>query len=280
MKIKYHDFLAIGLLILIFTTCNLTMSSNNAVVLEKAPEVSITQGGIVICLSEVPKGTEYVHLYRQEQISDDPIKYDDPVNIGIIYPKYFSNSSVCIYEDLNVFRDKTYRYFTKYHTKQNILTSYNSKEIQSLSGYNSLTDSMVYNTSDSYFVYDENTYSITIKRTVELPNIRNFDKDYTPMLLIKSNTKQQAFEISSIEEGTVILLRKTLSADFFDTEIEFAGIFGQKKVFMKDNSEDENNEVKFRIWTKPVEIEISNTLRNKITIPSDKYADGYDYGNL
>lgn len=277
MKFKYFNFVIIGIAIVLLTTCNLTMASQNTVTLEKAPEVSITQGGIVVCLSEIPSDTKYAHLYRQEKISSKPDKYADPVNIGIVYPKHFSNPTICIYEDLNVYNEKTYIYFSKYTSEESVKTSYKSNEITALSGYNAAEDSLVYDTTDSYLEYNDETYSLTIKASFGLPDINNFEDEYTPMLLVKSDKHLQAFPISSIEEETIIPLRKTLSQDFFDKNISFEGVLGQK-IIHKDNNEEK--EITIRIWTKPSKIEVTNTSKNSVKIPSDKYADGYDYGSL
>lgn len=236
---KYRFFFLCFSLSLFLSGCNFSYEPNNQYT---APTVSYNNTVIVISIPKKTNTTKYISIYRidiTESLSSHENEEENIQNIGIIYPKFAdTSSSSYIFYDSHIIKNHSYKYRIRYtDIDENAYTKW-SQDVIAKDGYDSYIQ-MTYNTNNAYLSYDKTSYSLKISGSIIPPSIENFDEDFKPMLIIKTDEKTQVFPIQSIEQDTLIHLRSILPPSFLDTPITITGIVPQKYIYV--NSYSANN---------------------------------------
>lgn len=282
-------------LCVLFFGCNFTYEPTS---LSTAPTVDFNDDSsidepdrfIIISIPKKITTAKYINVYRQDVTSDS--NEEEIENIGIIYPKFVTTEgNAYIFYDPYIYTGHKYKYRVRYADTDAYVYTKWSQEIEAQNGYDEDSQPLAYNAADAKFVYDKDSYNLKISGTITPPtaDIKNFEKDFKPMIIVKSEEKTQVFPIESIEDETKIPLRAILSADFLDKPISIIGIVPQKNIYVGDetkkdadsDSDDEEEEEKIRDtkeihWLKSTELKI-NKGAETLVIPSSAQSSGLDY---
>lgn len=288
MKTKqiFLKFLISAFSILMFTNCSFVEISPSSKL--PAPDLTSTSNGITISLKDSIQDIEYINLYRQDitdTVSDENSSANPIVNIGLLFPT--GNRLTFVYEDNIIYKNHKYRYYARlYHKKEGYLYTNWSKGMVVVNGLSTTSDSILGEATTKYNIptetkakYYPNESKIQIVGTIINPNmIPDFDKYYTPALVFQSNNETQVFEVESLNNAE-IFLTKFLPISFYNTDVKFVGIIGQRKI--KDDST--KDEIRCIMWTElstlPLYEGDTNVLLTDNTFRLDfKYGEsGYDY---
>lgn len=267
MKKIFLTFFALSSLLFINTACNVNFSGSD---LLTKPDVEARNSLISISIPLQSSDTSYINVYRTD-INDSS---KTVVNIGLLFPKAIeSTGSAYIFTDELVTTGHTYIYQARYcENGEYYLTDW-SNEVKAIGAYDE-TKSLCYGANSTTFTIDDD-FVLTIKGTVQEPDITDFSTEYFPVLLLSTSSKSQAFKLTSVTDGTSLSLRNTIPADFYDTPITVIGITAQKSEYIDPKATDPVT--KFIHWAIPTEISIEGTTKKTITIPTIAGTDGYDY---
>lgn len=221
---------------------------------------------VTISILKKSSTTKYINIYRKDKTEDS----ETP--IGIVYPK--SDESYIFSDDL-VFSNHEYSYRVRYSDEDGYTYTEWSDPVKITDGYSEY-DKLKYSDKTLSFKLDETNYSLKIIGEVYLPEIEDFEKDYKPMLIISCPAKTQLFELSSLEENTIIPLRGNLPSDFIARDITIKGILAQKVTYTKSEN-DSKKDIESILWTEPSEVTVLNSKGNTIFIPELSGSDGIDY---
>lgn len=252
----------------ILIACNFNFSGKD---LLTKPDVEAKDSLISISIPRQSSDTKYVNVYRKDVNDSD----GTVVNLGLLYPSSLENiGSVYIFIDTLVKKDTTYTYMARYCESDGYYSTEWSNEIKATGGYAD-TATLSYKEGTGYFTISED-FLLTIHGTIISADITDFDTDYKPMLIASTSEKTQAFELSSIEDGTTVSLRGLFPADFFETDVTIYGITGQKTEYV-DDDKAENLVVKRIFWCEPTEISIKGNADKTVKLPSQTGVNGLDY---
>ncbi len=269
MKKTFISFFIISLLFITLLSCNFQYGGSSMLT---KPDVEASTDHITISIPLQSADTSYINLYRK--LPNDA----NIVNLGIIYPSALnSTASAYIYTDYLIVKDTTYIYQARYKESDGYYITEWSNEIKSAGGY-SINDSLTYDKGSSYFVYDEEDYTLKIIGTISAPtDIPDFETEYTPMLIINNTTSSQLFELASIEDSTLIPLKNFLPLDFLDTAITIVGITAGKQEYVDPDAPEPVT--KYTYWLEPTEMTIRGYSDKTFIIPSTETAEGFDYSH-
>ncbi len=216
--------------IIFFAGCNISYEPTS---LSVAPTVAFKGNSITISVPKKTNTVSYINIYRQD-VTDNQEQEEEI--IGVIYPKYITTEgSVYIFYDEYITKNRTYRYRVRYTDYGEYISSKWSEEITAKDGYSEET-TLAYNissgSSKAKFSYDSKLYILKIVGTITNPDITDFETNFKPMLIAKTDSKTQVFPIESIEEGTSIQLRGVFPADFLDTPVTIVGIVPQETIYV------------------------------------------------
>ena len=258
------------------------------------PDVLNTSKGITVTLKNSNSDTKHINIFRQdvttvinENYTDCPI-----INIGIVFP-YLKGTSTSnttfVYEDTNVIKNRKYRYCARLYNESEGYTYTNwTSPIKASNGINSNTSRISYGIPQTAkFVYDSSAKTITISGDIVNPTGMEegeFEENFVPALVFASKDETRVFEVESIEDKSVIYLGTLLPYEFFDTNLTFLGIIGQRVEYYTILKTKETK-IQRIIWTElstvPPEAFVdkdSNPIANKSIILKSEYGQsGYDY---
>lgn len=274
---KYIRLSVLFLTAVFFTACNITVEEEYTI---SAPTCDIDAGTCVsISIKKSNSDTKYINLYRQDVTSES--NPGDIISIGIIYPDNLpEESAVNTFKDFLVINGHDYKYYARiYDGQEYIKTKWSDTVKIPDSGCIEDTKKVKYNTANATFQMDTADYKITFTGTIDDPEIKDFNKEFKPAIIVKSSERTETFLLPTTTTETpwtladVWSLRGILSIDFMDTEIEIVGICGQKEEMV----EDSKTEKKRIIWTEPATLKVRGIENNKLTIPSAASTKGSDY---
>lgn len=267
-----------------------------------APEVNQTEGGIVLTINQQAASYAYINVYRRDVTDVEEKRWDkitEYEKIGIVYPKNFSkNAKSYTYEDLYVYKDKTYQYCVRYASESQVVPKLRSAwsaaiSPKTTSGKN---PDVTFTYTPEDVLYDESNQTLNFRANI---TIQDVIRDFEPMLAVKTTTENvsQIFALpESVKSGTTLLNTKMqlvsiLSDQFLYTdtnpvEIEILGILGQKVNYDRNLKEDEDIsalKILSVTWTPITPLTIKDNEGNvlktfKITSPTGQV--GYDWSDL
>lgn len=249
-------------------SCNITIQDE---ILLAKPTCEPNSSNIIITLARNSVDTEYINIYRQDTLIPDAPIY----NIGIIFPKsYGEDSKTYIFSDSLIFKDHTYKYYARYFDGKEYLNTNWSNEVKASDGLP--TDTAIsYLINNAFVTYNENEYTLTFHNEISNPTIPDFEQNFKPSIIFKTEKSTQIFELESIANGKTIFIKSIIPPIFYDTPIELVGLCGQKTE--RINPEDGESAIKRIVWTMPSKIQIEDNSSNTISIPSTTGINGYDY---
>ncbi|MCQ2592890.1 MAG: hypothetical protein MJ188_08915 [Treponema sp.] len=256
-----------------FFCCSLEVSKDSKLI---RPDVEKTGAGVAIRLKYFSRDTDYITLYRQDiseiENPDSPENKNPIERIGIIFPKQFdSQDQTYFFEDSMVFNGKTYRYKARLMEDS---TTFETNWTDGIKVETGITDSaltIAYEIpSTTKIIYDSDYKIFTISGQILPPTgIPDF-AEYEPALVFKTSsgimssiklTEKVVLSNSSespqpsdplipdfLTSGTKYKLTNLFTTDFYDTDITFLGIVGQKEE-KKPDSTVTNPKIKRIFWS-------------------------------
>jgi len=259
------------------------------------PDVTNTSKGITVTLKNSNSDTLHINIFRQDvtNLINDNGTSDEPViNIGIVFPYMKGNSTnntTFVYEDTNVIKNRKYRYCARLYSEVDGYTYTNwTSTIKADNGIVSNTSRISYGIPQTTkFIYDKNAKTITISGDIVNPtgmDEGDFEENFKPALVFASEKETRVFEVESIEDEAVIYLGSLLPLEFYNTNLTFLGIIGQK---VENYTILKTKETKIQriIWTElslvPQEAFIDKkgeaVTGKKVFLESEYGQSGYDY---
>lgn len=259
------------------------------------PDVNITSKGILVSLKNSNSDTLHINIFRQDvtNLINDNGTSDEPViNIGIVFPYMKGNSTnntTFVYEDTNVIKNRKYRYCARLYSEVDGYTYTNwTTTIKADNGIVSNTSRISYGIPQTTkFIYDKDAKIITISGDIVNPTGMDegvFEENFTPAFVFASDKETRVFEVESIEDQSIIYLGSLLPVEFYNTNITFLGIIGQK---VENYTILKTKETKIQriIWTElsvvPPEAFVDKkgdaVPDKKVFLESEYGQSGYDY---
>ena len=220
-------------LLLFLSSCNFSYEPINQ---SSPPTVDYNNKAIVISIPKKINTAKYISIYRIDTTENSSNNENENIqNIGILYPQFSDTvGTAFIFYDSHILKNHSYKYQIRYtDSDEHIYTKW-PNDIIAKDGYDSTTQ-MTYDTKNAYLSYDDTFYSLKISGKIIPPTIENFDEDFKPMLIIKTEEKTQVFPVQSIEEGTTLQLRGILPSSFLDRPITIVGIVPQKNTYVNSS---------------------------------------------
>ena len=217
-------------LLLFLSSCNFSYEPINQ---SSPPTVGYNNKAIVISIPKKINTAKYISIYRIDTTENSSDNENENIqNIGILYPQFSDTvGTAFIFYDSHILKNHSYKYQIRYTDSDEYIYTKWSNDIIAKDGYDSTTQ-MTYDTKNAYLSYDDTFYSLKISGKILPPTIENFDEDFKPMLIIKTEEKTQVFPVQSIEEGTTLQLRGILPSSFLDRPITIVGIVPQKNTYV------------------------------------------------
>lgn len=259
------------------------------------PDVTNTSKGITVTLKNSNSDTLHINIFRQDvtNLINDNGTSDEPViNIGIVFPYMKGNSTnntTFVYEDTNVIKNRKYRYCARLYSEVDGYTYTNwTTTIKADNGIVSNTSRISYGIPQTTkFIYDKDAKIITISGDIVNPTGMDegvFEENFTPAFVFASDKETRVFEVESIEDQSIIYLGSLLPVEFYNTNITFLGIIGQK---VENYTILKTKETKIQriIWTElsvvPPEAFVDKkgdaVPDKKVFLESEYGQSGYDY---
>ena len=220
-------------LLLFLSSCNFSYEPINQ---SSPPTVGYNNKAIVISIPKKINTAKYISIYRIDTTENSSDNENENIqNIGILYPQFSDTvGAAFIFYDSHILKNHSYKYQIRYTDSDEYIYTKWSNDIIAKDGYDSTTQ-MTYDTKNAYLSYDDTFYSLKISGKILPPTIENFDEDFKPMLIIKTEEKTQVFPVQSIEEGTTLQLRGILPSSFLDRPITIVGIVPQKNTYVNSS---------------------------------------------
>lgn len=220
-------------LLLFLSSCNFSYEPINQ---SSPPTVDYNNKAIVISIPKKINTAKYISIYRIDTTENSSNNENENIqNIGILYPQFSDTvGTAFIFYDSHILKNHSYKYQIRYTDSDEYIYTKWSNDIIAKDGYDSTTQ-MTYDTKNAYLSYDDTFYSLKISGKIIPPTIENFDEDFKPMLIIKTEEKTQVFPVQSIEEGTTLQLRGILPSSFLDRPITIVGIVPQKNTYVNSS---------------------------------------------
>ena len=220
-------------LLLFLSSCNFSYEPINQ---SSPPTVGYNNKAIVISIPKKINTAKYISIYRIDTTENSSNDENENIqNIGILYPQFSDTvGTAFIFYDSHILKNHSYKYQIRYTDSDEYIYTKWSNDIIAKDGYDSTTQ-MTYDTKNAYLSYDDTFYSLKISGKIIPPTIENFDEDFKPMLIIKTEEKTQVFPVQSIEEGTTLQLRGILPSSFLDRPITIVGIVPQKNTYVNSS---------------------------------------------
>ena len=220
-------------LLLFLSSCNFSYEPINQ---SSPPTVDYNNKAIVISIPKKINTAKYISIYRIDTTENSSDNENENIqNIGILYPQFSDTvGTAFIFYDSYILINHSYKYQIRYTDSDEYIYTKWSNDIIAKDGYDSTTQ-MTYDTKNAYLSYDDTFYSLKISGKIIPPTIENFDEDFKPMLIIKTEEKTQVFPVQSIEEGTTLQLRGILPSSFLDRPITIVGIVPQKNTYVNSS---------------------------------------------
>ena len=220
-------------LLLFLSSCNFSYEPINQ---SSPPTVDYNNKAIVISIPKKINTAKYISIYRIDTTENSSNNENENIqNIGILYPQFSDTvGTAFIFYDSHILKNHSYKYQISYTDSDEYIYTKWSNDIIAKDGYDSTTQ-MTYDTKNAYLSYDDTFYSLKISGKIIPPTIENFDEDFKPMLIIKTEEKTQVFPVQSIEEGTTLQLRGILPSSFLDRPITIVGIVPQKNTYVNSS---------------------------------------------
>ena len=220
-------------LLLFLSSCNFSYEPINQ---SSPPTVGYNNKAIVISIPKKINTAKYISIYRIDTTENSSNDENENIqNIGILYPQFSDTEGTAfIFYDSHILKNHSYKYQIRYTDSDEYIYTKWSNDIIAKDGYDSTTQ-MTYDTKNAYLSYDDTFYSLKISGKIIPPTIENFDEDFKPMLIIKTEEKTQVFPVQSIEEGTTLQLRGILPSSFLDRSITIVGIVPQKNTYVNSS---------------------------------------------
>ena len=220
-------------LLLFLSSCNFSYEPINQ---SSPPTVDYNNKAIVISIPKKINTAKYISIYRIDTTENSSDNENENIqNIGILYPQFSDTvGTAFIFYDSHILKNHSYKYKIRYTDSDEYIYTKWSNDIIAKDGYDSTTQ-MTYDTKNAYLSYDDTFYSLKISGKIIPPTIENFDEDFKPMLIIKTEEKTQVFPVQSIEEGTTLQLRGILPSSFLDRPITIVGIVPQKNTYVNSS---------------------------------------------
>ena len=220
-------------LLLFLSSCNFSYEPINQ---SSPPTVDYNNKAIVISIPKKINTAKYISIYRIDTTENSSDNENENIqNIGILYPQFSDTvGTAFIFYDSYILKNHSYKYQIRYTDSDEYIYTKWSNDIIAKDGYDSTTQ-MTYDTKNAYLSYDDTFYSLKISGKIIPPTIENFDEDFKPMLIIKTEEKTQVFPVQSIEEGTTLQLRGILPSSFLDRPITIVGIVPQKNTYVNSS---------------------------------------------
>ena len=229
-----HRFIILYFSLLLFlSSCNFSYEPINQ---SSPPTVDYNNKAIVISIPKKINTAKYISIYRIDTTENSSNNENENIqNIGILYPQFSDTvGAAFIFYDSHILKNHSYKYQIRYTDLDEYIYTKWSNDIIAKDGYDSTTQ-MTYDTKNAYLSYDDTFYSLKISGKIIPPTIENFDEDFKPMLIIKTEEKTQVFPVQSIEEGTTLQLRGILPSSFLDRPITIVGIVPQKNTYVNSS---------------------------------------------
>jgi len=268
--------------ILAFSACDIVEITENAKI--TSPDIKKSATGIIVSLKNSIQDVEYVNFYRQD-ITGFPAADEStfPIeNIGLVFT--LDNNTTFVYNDDNLFKNRTYRYYVRLYDKNDGYTKSEwTAGITPTSGltYDGSTSIYYGIGTNTKLIYNENEKKLVISGTITAPNgIANFETEYSPALVFSCSEGTQAVKISSSADSTEIYLDDILPETFFNVDVKILGIVGQYEEI--ENADEEDEELQRVVWTGISAIPVYNTSgtaisENTIVVKVKHGNGGYDY---
>lgn len=220
-------------LLLFLSSCNFSYEPINQ---SSPPTVDYNNKAIVISIPKKINTAKYISIYRIDTTENSSNDENENIqNIGILYPQFSDTvGAAFIFYDSHILKNHSYKYQIRYTDSDEYIYTKWSNDIIAKDGYDS-TIQMTYDTKNAYLSYDDTFYSLKISGEIIPPTIENFDEDFKPMLIIKTEEKTQVFPVQSIEEGSTLQLRGILPSSFLDRPITIVGIVPQKNTYVNSS---------------------------------------------
>ena len=220
-------------LLLFLSSCNFSYEPINQ---SSPPTVDYNNKAIVISIPKKINTAKYISIYRIDTTENSSNNENENIqNIGILYSQFSDTvGTAFIFYDSHILKNHSYKYQIRYTDSDEYIYTKWSNDIIAKDGYDSTTQ-MTYDTKNAYLSYDDTFYSLKISGKIIPPTIENFDEDFKPMLIIKTEEKTQVFPVQSIEEGTTLQLRGILPSSFLDRPITIVGIVPQKNTYVNSS---------------------------------------------
>ncbi len=274
---KRTTYLFIFLIFLgiILSSCKIKVEEED--LLDK-PGVNVTNKQVTLIIPKTSSDTSYINVYRRDK------QNDKVVNIGILFhPEALENDgkNYC-YIDPLVKVNHSYEYRVRYRTNGDYYYSAWSDSIKIKAGDSAYADNtnLSYQANGVKLIFERTDFSLSFYGTgsIAAPSITDFSTNYTPMLIVESDSATQALELTSIATDTKIFLRSFLPKKFLDKKITIKGIVAQKTNWVDDTKPLQDRDVVSVIWTEPTTLEVVGAGSDKkILVPSQSGSDGFDY---
>ena len=260
----------ISLLICAFFTavllcsCNFNLSDNKYL---ERPDVIVRPGFFEVGGSYINTNTKSITIFRQNVHDSDTSEIE---RVAILFPEGVEDTAdqTFHYDDKMVLAGDEYRYyliFTDKDGKRNRTEWSTPKKLESGGAGNN--SSLIYNTNNLKYVYDQDTM------VIKLPTGQDFTapgndvitdiSSYSPALVFQAGDNIQVFEIA---DTTYVNLRDYLPRDFLIDGCSLLGVLGQK---IEKNSQDKS---KYVSWTKLATVGVQNSAGNAVDTIKEKDA--------
>lgn len=273
-KNSFRVLLCSALSLFILSSCDVNLIDSEY---REAPNVTLGTQTVAISIPKISNQTKYISIYRISSGSGAPSNKSEGVNIGIIYPKYYSGDAYT-FEDAYAQNGSYYYYRVRYYTSDSdyAYTKW-SKKIE-IPATHCLDYTLGLENSTMEFNSDSCTLKFTGGTKVEwtaastgaTPDLTasgEFEKFY--IALRCEGVGSQLIPITdSQKDGTEEFnVRSMLPAEFFDRVVTVEGFVAVKTI---SNDKDDNIQLKF---TEPSTV----TVTGEIKVPAKSGIGGIDY---